>query len=76
MSHAHGNSESNIAHDEDTALVLSLINAPTSSGNLFLPGISAASTSILVEKLKHNYLYNDAFFQVCSVVCALRYISG
>ena len=56
---------SNIAQDADTELVLSLINEPTSTGNLFLPGISADSTAMLVEKLKHNYLHNDAFFQVC-----------
>lgn len=64
MSQAH--SDSNIAHDADTELVLSLINAPTSTGNLFLPGISAASTAVLIEKLKHNYLHNDAFFLVCT----------
>ena len=57
-------SSSNIAQDADTELVLSLINEPTSTGNLFLPGISADSTAMLVEKLKHNYLHNDAFFQV------------
>ncbi|KZV76471.1 hypothetical protein PENSPDRAFT_731080 [Peniophora sp. CONT] len=52
-----------IAHDADTELVLSLVNEPTSTGNLFLPGASAASTAVLIEKLKHNYLHNDAFFQ-------------
>lgn len=57
--------DSKLAHEADTELVLSLINDPTSTGNLFLPGISAASTAVLVENLKHNYLHNDAFFKVC-----------
>lgn len=51
-----------LPQDDDTQLCLSLINAPTSTGNLVLPGVSADSTSVLVEKLKHNFLHNNAFF--------------
>ncbi|KZV76470.1 hypothetical protein PENSPDRAFT_680138 [Peniophora sp. CONT] len=56
-------SDSKLAHDADTELVLSLINEPTSTGNLFLPGASAASAAVLVEKLRHNYLHNNVFFK-------------
>ena len=51
-----------LPQDEDTQLCLSLINAPTSTGNLVLPGASAESTAVLVEKLKHNFLHHHAFF--------------
>ena len=51
-----------LPQDEDTQLCLSLINAPTSTGNLVLPGASAESTAVLVEKLKHNFLHNNIFF--------------
>ncbi|VDC05665.1 unnamed protein product [Peniophora sp. CBMAI 1063] len=61
MSQGHHSSE--IANDADTELVLSLINEPTSTGNLFMPGASAASAAVLVENLKHNYLHNNIFFK-------------
>ncbi|VDB98220.1 unnamed protein product [Peniophora sp. CBMAI 1063] len=56
-------SDSLVPHDADALLGLSLINAPTSTGNLIFPGTSADSTTVLVEKLKHNFLHHHAFFR-------------
>ena len=59
---AFANSNSLLPHDDDAVLGLSLINTPTSTGNLTFPGPSAESTTVLVEKLKHNFLHHHAFF--------------
>lgn len=56
------NSDSPVRHDEDALLGLFLVNTPTSTGNLVFLGASAESTTVLVEKLKHNFLHNHAFF--------------
>ncbi|KZV67427.1 hypothetical protein PENSPDRAFT_754925 [Peniophora sp. CONT] len=55
-------SDSLLPHDEDALLGLSLINKPTSTGNFIFPGASAESTTVLIEKLKHNFLHHHAFF--------------
>jgi hypothetical protein len=47
---------------DDTRFCLDLINPPTSAGNFPLPGASEASQKKLVEKLKENYISNNAFF--------------
>ncbi|KAI0028811.1 hypothetical protein K488DRAFT_57715 [Vararia minispora EC-137] len=47
---------------EETQLYLSLVNAPASTGNFPLPGVTDSSTKKLVEKLKTNYTDNSAFF--------------
>jgi len=47
---------------DDTRFCLKLVNAPTSTGNFPFPGVTDASTKKLVEKLKENYIHNNAFF--------------
>jgi hypothetical protein len=50
------------ALSDDHHICLELITPPTSTGNLPLPGASDASRKKLVEKLKENYIHNNAFF--------------